>query len=51
MKMYTYVTFRNMGDIFLPVPAQNSVLREVSNRLGVKYVLTRAEHFFKDSYI
>ena len=51
MKMYTYVTFRNMGDIFLPVPAQNSVLREVSNRLGVKYVLPRAEHFFKDSYI
>ena len=51
MKMYTYVTFRNMGDIFLPVPAQNSVLREVSNRLGVKYVLPRAEHFLKISYI
>ena len=51
MKMYSYVTSRNMDDIFLPVPAQNSVLREVSNRLGTQYVLPRVEHFYKDSYI
>ena len=40
-----------MGDIFLPVPAQNSVLREAANRLNLQYVLPRAEHFFEDSYI
>ena len=51
MKMYSYVTSRKMGDIFLPVPAQNSVLREASNRLNVQYILPRLEHFFKDSYI
>ena len=51
MKMYSYVTSRNMGDIFLPVPAQNSVLREAAIRLNMQYVLPRAEHFFNDSYI
>ena len=51
MRMYSYVTSRNMGDIFLPVPAQNSVLREASNRLGTQYVLPRVEHFYKDSFI
>ena len=51
MKMYSYITSRHMGDIFLPFPAQNSVLREVSNRFNMQYVLPRAEHFFQDSYI
>lgn len=51
MKFYSYVTSRNMGDIFLPLPAQNSVLREAAKRLNMIYVLPRAEHFFKDSYI
>ena len=51
MKMYSYVTSRKMGEIFLPVPAQNSVLREASNRLGTQYILPRVEHFYKDSFI
>jgi len=51
MRMYSYVTTRKMGDIFLPVPAQNSVLREVSNRFGIQYILPRVEHFYEDSYI
>ena len=51
MKMYSYVTTRNMGDIFLPVPAQNSVLREIAIRFDMQYVLPRVEHFFNDSYI
>ncbi len=51
MKLYSYVTTRKMGDIFLPVPAQNSVLREAANRLEVKYILPRVEHFYKDSFI
>ena len=51
MKMYAYVTTRNMGDIFLPVPAQNSVLRELANRLDLNYILPRVEHFYEGSFI
>ncbi len=51
MKMYAYVTTRNMGDFFLPVPAQNSVLRELANRIDAKYILPRVEHFYEDSFI
>ncbi len=51
MNFYSYVTTRKMGDIFLPVPAQNSVLRESAKRLDSKYVLPRVEHFYEDSFI
>ena len=51
MNLYAYVTTRKMGDIFLPVPAQNSVLRELAVRLELNYILPRVEHFYEDSFI
>ena len=51
MNLYAYVTTRKMGDIFLPVPAQNSVLRELATRLKLNYILPRVEHFYEDSFI
>ena len=51
MNLYAYVTTRKMGDIFLPVPAQNSVLRELAIRLKLNFILPRVEHFYEDSFI
>ena len=51
MNLYAYVTTRKMGDIFLPVPAQNSVLREIARRLDLNYILPRVEHFYENSFI
>ena len=51
MKFFAYVTTRNIGDLYLPVPAQNSALRESAARINAQYMLPRVEHFFKNSYI
>ena len=46
-----YVTPRQFGPFSMPVPAQNSCLREYASSNGFSYGLTQCEHIFEGSYV
>lgn len=46
-----YVTPRPFGPFAMPVPAQNSCLREYATQMGLTYVLPQCEHIFKNCYV
>jgi sporadic carbohydrate cluster protein (TIGR04323 family) len=46
-----YVTSRAFGGLVIPVPAQNSVLREYAKARNVNYVLPFLEHKFDNCYM
>ena len=46
-----YVTPRQFGPFSMPVPAQNSCLREYANSNGFSYALPQCEHIFDGSYV
>jgi sporadic carbohydrate cluster protein (TIGR04323 family) len=51
MRVVGYVTSRSIGDLCIPVPAQNSCLREYARSVGAIYVLPPLEHNINDSYM
>jgi sporadic carbohydrate cluster protein (TIGR04323 family) len=46
-----YVTPRPFGQFNMPVPAQNSCLREYATSRGFSYVLPQCEHIFMECYV
>ena len=46
-----YVTPRPFGQFYMPVPAQNSCLREYASSKGFTYILPQCEHIFDDCYV
>ena len=46
-----YVTPRPFGQFYMPVPAQNSCLREYAISRGFTYALPQCEHIFDDCYV
>lgn len=46
-----YVTPRPFGQFSMPVPAQNSCLREYAVGNGFSYAIPQCEHIFKDCYV
>lgn len=46
-----YVTPRTFGQFCMPVPAQNSCLREYAIRNEFVYALPQCEHIFNNSYV
>ena len=46
-----YVTPRQFGPFSMPVPAQNSCLREYASSNGFSYGLPQCEHIFEGSYV
>lgn len=51
MRVVGYVTSRSFQGFTVPVPAQNSCLREFANSQGMIYVLPPLEHFFEECYM
>jgi sporadic carbohydrate cluster protein (TIGR04323 family) len=47
---YGYVTSRSFSSLYIPVPAQNSVLREYCVRKNAIYVLPPLESFYPNCY-
>ena len=50
-KVFGYVTSRSFNGLTIPVPAQNSCLREYADSQNCLYVLPPLEHFFKNCYM
>ena len=50
MNYVGYVTSRSFGPIMMPVPAQNSCLREYVNRRGGNYILPALESNYANCY-
>ena len=48
--LYGYVSTRSAYGISMPVPAQNSCLREYCKLRNITYILPRVEHHFDNSY-
>ena len=46
-----YVTSRSFGGLCIPVPAQNSCLREIARSRSVAYCLPPLEHKFNNCYM
>ena len=46
-----YVTSRCFGGLCIPVPAQNSCLREVARARSIQYALPPLEHKFENCYM
>ena len=46
-----YVTPRQFGQFNMPVPAQNSCLREYASANGFAYALPQCEHIYDDCYV
>ena len=51
MRLLGYVTSRSFQGFTIPVPAQNSCLREFAKAQGLVYVLPPLEHYFEDCYM
>jgi len=51
MRVVGYVTSRSIGDLCIPVPAQNSCLREYARSIDAIYVLPPLEHVITGSYM
>ena len=50
-KVFGYVTSRSFNGLTIPVPAQNSCLREYADSQNCLYVLPPLEHYFKNCYM
>ena len=50
-RVFGYVTSRSFNGLTIPVPAQNSCLREYAYSQNKIYVLPPLEHNFKDCYM
>lgn len=50
-KVYGYVTSRPFGDFIMPVPAQNSCLREYCKNIGAQFIIPQLEHKFENCYM
>jgi len=50
-KIIGYVTPRPFGPFAMPVPAQNSCLREYAAQMGFTYALPQCEHIFKNCHV
>ena len=46
-----YVTVRPFGDMFIPVPVQNMLLRNYCTTKGFKYALPLGEHKYQNCYM
>ncbi len=46
-----YVTPQQFGPFTMPVPAQNSCLREYANTMGFSYNMPQCEHIFPNCYM
>lgn len=51
LKVYGYATSRPFGDFNMPVPAQNTCLREYSTNINAQYVIPQLEHKFENCYM
>ena len=51
MRVLGYVTSRSFQGFTIPVPAQNSCLREFASSQKLIYVLPQLEHYFEDCYM
>ena len=51
MRICGYVTSRPFGPFVMPVPAQNSCLREYANNKKLQYVLPQLEHKYEDCFM
>ena len=51
MRVLGYVTSRSFQGLTIPVPAQNSCLREFAKAQNLIYVLPPLEHYFEDCYM
>lgn len=51
MKVLGYVTSRTFQGFTIPVPAQNSCLREFAKAQNCIYVLPPLEHYFENCYM
>lgn len=50
-KVFGYVTSRSFNGLTMPVPAQNSCLREYADSQNCLYVLPPLEHYFQNCYM
>ena len=50
-KVFGYVTSRPFGDFIIPVPAQNTCLREYAANKKLQYVLPQLEHKFDECFM
>jgi sporadic carbohydrate cluster protein (TIGR04323 family) len=50
-KLTGYVTPRRFGPFAMPVPAQNSCLREYAATMGFAYAQPQCEHIFENCYV
>lgn len=50
-KVFGYVTCRPFGDFIIPVPAQNTCLREYAANKKLQYVLPQLEHKFDECFM
>jgi sporadic carbohydrate cluster protein (TIGR04323 family) len=51
MKFCAYATSRPIGQFVMPVPAQNSCLREYASRNNLEYVMPQLEHKYQNCYM
>ena len=51
MRLIGYVTSRTFQGLTIPVPAQNSCLREYARTNELTYVLPPLEHYFENCYM
>ena len=51
MRVLGYVTSRSFQGLTIPVPAQNSCLREFAKAQKLVYVLPPLEHYFQNCYM
>lgn len=51
IKVFGYVTSRPFGSFVMPVPAQNSCIREYCKNIGATYVLPPLEHKFQNCFM
>ena len=50
-RVFGYVTSRSFNGLTIPVPAQNSCLREFAASQNKTYVIPPLEHNFRDCYM
>ena len=50
-KLYTYATTRGFGNFFMPVPAQNSCMREYAGQVGLIYVFPLVELYYENCHL
>ena len=51
MKYCAYVTSRPIGQFVIPVPAQNSCLREYATRNNLEYAMPQLEHKYQNCFM